>query len=69
MFNKVYTLEKEKTLREEVYLDVSTFCRFKHIVHYRDLPYVFDLEKLELLRYPAYFYGHDFNKHYRRHNL
>lgn len=51
-----------KTVRNNNGFSLVESCSFANILAFRDLPYSFNLESDELVRYPAYFYGFSFDK-------
>lgn len=41
---------------------LTTLCRYNKMLPFRELPYYYNLEKEELLRYPAYFFGSSYDR-------
>jgi hypothetical protein len=62
-------LNEKFTLRSLRGFNPMIACKFSNILYYSDLPYNFNLNVFELLRYKASFFGYNYNKNSYSYNL
>lgn len=59
---KDYNLKKNTLFFSKLGFIPAIFCKFSNLLNYSDLPYVFNLDKLNVIRYKAVFLGFSYSK-------